>query len=100
MWCEHIVRNMNKESRKKQAPLAERNTFEIVRQGLGRRYGAERRFRTVGLLAVVTAVLFLVVLFTSIISQGYKAFVQTYVELAVFMDPAVCAPTVPAISAG
>ena len=60
-----------------------KNTVEIVKAGLSRRYRAEKRFQLYGILAIVTALLFLVILFVSIISKGYTAFLQTYVELDV-----------------
>lgn len=54
---------------------------EIINSGLKRRYRAEQRFRRTGIVAIITALVFLVLLFTSIFANGYSAFQQTYVEL-------------------
>ena len=58
---------------------------------LRRRYAAERRFKLYGMVAVGLAMAALVWLMVSIAAQGYSAFVQTYVQLEVFFDPAVIA---------
>ncbi|MGD8310997.1 MAG: phosphate ABC transporter permease PstA [Gammaproteobacteria bacterium] len=57
-----------------------------VRAGLDRRYRAERRFRRFGLTAIVLGLLFLSFLLTSIVSKGYTAFLQTWMELEVVFD--------------
>jgi phosphate transport system permease protein len=67
----------------------ERKTIDIVHQGLAKRYRAERRFRLYGLTAILIGLLCLVILFISIVGNGYKAFQQTYLELEVFFDPAL-----------
>jgi phosphate transport system permease protein len=64
-------------------------TIDIVNRGLKRRYRAERRFRFYGLSAIVLSILFLGLLFASIIGKGYSAFWQTSIRLAVFFDPEV-----------
>jgi phosphate transport system permease protein len=66
-----------------------KRTLDIVNQGLARRYRAERRFRYYGLSAIVASLLFLSLLFVSIFSNGYSAFMQTFVRLNVFFDPEV-----------
>ncbi|MGD8291945.1 MAG: phosphate ABC transporter permease PstA [Desulfobacterales bacterium] len=66
-----------------------KRTLDIVNQGLTRRYRAERRFRLYGLSAIVASLLFLSLLFVSIFSNGYSAFMQTFVRLNVFFDPEV-----------
>jgi phosphate transport system permease protein len=53
---------------------------------LRRRYAAERRFRAYGLIAISIAMFFLVVLFASIISQGWSAFLQTQILLDVPLE--------------
>jgi phosphate transport system permease protein len=63
--------------------------MEIVNRSLKRRYRAERRFRFYGLSAIVLSILFLAVLFVSIVGKGYSAFWQTSIRLAVFFDPEV-----------
>ena len=55
---------------------------------LRRRYSAERRFQAYGLAAIMVALFFLVVLFTSIISQGWTAFLQSSIHLDVTLDKA------------
>lgn len=71
------------------AAPAHPRTIDIVNRGLKRRYRAERRFRFYGLAAIVLSLLFLALLFASIIGKGYSAFWQTSVRLAVFFDPEV-----------
>ena len=64
-------------------------TIDIVKSGLSRRYRAERRFRFFGLSAILLSILFLALLFASIVGKGYSAFRQTHIKLDVFFDPAV-----------
>jgi len=66
-----------------------KRTLDIVNQGLARRYRAERRFRYYGLSAIVASLLFLSFLFISIFTNGYSAFMQTFIQLNVFFDPEV-----------
>ncbi len=66
-----------------------KRTLDIVNQGLARRYRAERRFRYYGLSAIAASLLFLSLLFVSIFTNGYSAFLQTFIELKVFFDPEV-----------
>ncbi len=53
---------------------------------LSRRRAAELRFRIYGLLAIGTALAFLIVLLTSIITSGWTAFFQTSVRLPISFD--------------
>ena len=62
-------------------------TMDIVNQGLKKRYASEKRFRMLGLAAIIASMLFLALLFVSIIGNGYTAFWQTFVRLEVFFDP-------------
>ncbi|MHB1351177.1 MAG: phosphate ABC transporter permease PstA [Desulfobulbaceae bacterium] len=57
------------------------STMEIVHRNLGRRYRAERRFRLIGLLAIVSSLLFLALLFLSIVTKGASAFRQSFLLL-------------------
>ncbi len=68
------------------------DTAERVAKGLKRRYAAERRFRTYGLIAVCTALSFLAILLISIVGKGYTAFQQTKMQLEVHFDESVIAP--------
>ena len=56
---------------------------------LARRHRAERRFRLYGIVAIGLAIFFLAMLFISICSRGYTAFVQTFVQLEVALDAEV-----------
>ncbi len=60
-----------------------RNTAERVDAGLKRRYAAERRFRLYGLISIILAVSFLGLLLVSIVSKGYTAFQQTFIQLEI-----------------
>ncbi|MGF1613648.1 MAG: phosphate ABC transporter permease PstA [Gammaproteobacteria bacterium] len=62
-------------------------TTDIMRQGLAGRHRAERRFRLYGLIAIFSALAFLLFLLTSIVATGWPAFQQTYVELDIYFDP-------------
>ena len=62
-------------------------TLDIVNRGLAKRYRAERRFRFYGLMAIVASMVFLALLFISIVGNGYTAFQQTFIALDVFFDP-------------
>jgi phosphate transport system permease protein len=70
------------------APAPHR-TIDIVNRSLKRRYRAERRFRFYGLAAIVLSLVFLALLFVSVVGRGYSAFWQTSIRLAVFFDPEV-----------
>ncbi len=59
---------------------------EVVAKGLKKRYAAERRFRMYGLVAIGLALLILLVLFTTIISNGIGAFFQSKVTLDVPLE--------------
>jgi phosphate transport system permease protein len=67
-------------------------TMLRVEKGLAKRYRQERNFKRLGLGAILLGLLFVSFLFTSIISKGYTAFQQTYVQLDVHFDPDRIAP--------
>ena len=67
-------------------------TIDIVNKGLSKRYKAERRFRIYGIAAIMASLIFLSLLFISIIGKGYSAFQQTFVQLDVYFDPAILNP--------
>lgn len=60
---------------------------EAVERGLKRRYQKEARFKLYGLLAIGFALVTLVVLFTTIISNGIGAFWQSELALEVDFSP-------------
>jgi len=64
-------------------------TLDIVNQGLQKRYRSEKRFRMLGLAAIIASMLFLALLFVTIIGNGYTAFRQTFVKLEVYFDPEI-----------
>ena len=72
---------------------ASRSPREIVEASLKRRYGTERRFRLLGASAVVLGLSFVAILFINIVSNGYSAFFQSYLELPVAFEAEVIDPT-------
>ena len=67
-------------------------TADAVAARLGQRYAAERRFRIMGLAAVLISMGFLAMLLVSIVTKGYTAFVQTQVAVEITFDPQVIDP--------
>ncbi|MCG6897511.1 MAG: phosphate ABC transporter permease PstA [Thiocapsa sp.] len=67
-------------------------TIDVVNASLKRRYARERRFRLLGLTALVLGLLFVVLLFGDILSKGYTALQQTYIRLPVTFEAAVIDP--------
>ena len=53
-----------------------------------KRHAAERRFRMMGLAAVIFSIVALVGLMTSILSNGLSSFRQTYVTMDIHLDAA------------
>ena len=58
-------------------------TIDVVNQTLARRYAAERRFQAYGIVALLLGLLFVAMLFISIVANGYSAFTQTHVKLEI-----------------
>lgn len=69
-----------------------KRTIDIVNAGLTRRRRKEKIFKACGLGSVMLGLLFLVILFSTIIGNGYKAFVQTQIKLEVNIDSAILMP--------
>ena len=69
-----------------------KRTVDIVKAGLKRRHVEERRFKFYGKLAIGAGLLFLALLFTSIVAKGYGAFVQSYIKLDVDFDAELLDP--------
>lgn len=61
-------------------------TIDIVNKRLEKRYRNEKRFRLYGLLSIMASVAFLMFLLTSIVGNGYTAFLQTYIKLDVQIE--------------
>jgi len=72
---------MNKKTDKAARPI------DTINKTLNKRYRAEKRFKLYGILAIFLSLAFLLLLFVSIISKGYTAFEQTYVQLNVHFNP-------------
>jgi phosphate transport system permease protein len=90
MWFANIENNMNSAHKNFHGAAEKKErTLDIVNRGLHKRYRAERRFRVYGLLAIFASMVFLSLLFISIVGNGYTAFQQTFIELDVFFDPEV-----------
>jgi phosphate transport system permease protein len=68
-------------------------TIDKVEASLARRYARERRFRMIGLGAVILGMLFVSILFVNIVSKGYTAFWQTHIALEVTLDEQVIDPS-------
>ncbi|EFK06698.1 phosphate ABC transporter, permease protein PstA [delta proteobacterium NaphS2] len=62
-------------------------TIDIVKRGLNKRYRSEKRFKIYGLSAILVSIIFLALLFISIIGTGYSAFFRTVVKLDITFDP-------------
>jgi phosphate transport system permease protein len=63
-----------------------RSHAEQIQRSLAKRYRAEKRFQLYGAAAVAFGLLCVALLFTDIISKGYKAFGQTYIQMEVTYD--------------
>jgi phosphate transport system permease protein len=65
---------------------------EAIQARLRKRYAAERRFKLIGLLAVLTALGLLALLLSTIVAKGWSAFAQTTIRLDIAFDPAEIDP--------
>jgi len=68
-------------------PAPQNATTEAVRKSLARRNRKQQMLQGFGIAAILFAISMLVILLSSLISTGYHAFVQTHIELEVFVDP-------------
>jgi phosphate transport system permease protein len=66
--------------------------IDKVNASLEKRYKKEKRFKAMGLGAVILGLTFVSLLFLDIVSKGYSAFVQTHVVLEVYFDPEIIDP--------
>ena len=69
------------------APRPANPATRKVRESLARRRRKQLVLQGLGLGAICIAFLMLFILIASLVSTGYKAFVQTHVTLEVFVDP-------------
>ncbi|MDK1480168.1 DUF3333 domain-containing protein, partial [Sinorhizobium sp. 6-117] len=60
--------------------------------GIKRRYAAERRFRAYGITAITLGLLFLAILISTVVSNGYTAFLQTTITLPIEFTEKVIDP--------
>ncbi len=74
------------------SPAPHARSLDTVIAGLPRRRRAERRFRAYGLVSIILGLLFLLILFSSIVSNGYSAFLYTNVALEITFDPQAIDP--------
>lgn len=88
MLSENIESSMNSPFFLSQPQIKTADTVSIVKSRLKKRYRTEKRFRLMGLFAIIISMVFLAILFTSIISSGYRAFWQSKIQLEIFFDPA------------
>jgi len=70
-----------------------KESMKIAEARLKKRHAAETRFKLFGVSALAFAFLCVLLLFSSIVSNGYTGFQQTYVQLDVPIDAAVIDPT-------
>ena len=69
-----------------------RKPMELIQAGLRKRKAAEARFKIYGVAAIASGLIFLVILFTTIVSNAYTAFLQTHIKLDIYLDPQVLEP--------
>lgn len=60
--------------------------LRLIKSKLKVRYAKERIFKASGMAAIVTALLMLIILFTTITGSGYTAFQQTFMRIEVTLD--------------
>jgi phosphate transport system permease protein len=66
-----------------------------ARRRLRRRYAADRRLQAYGIVAIGLAVGLLGILLAAIVAKGYPAFVQTKLDLEIYVDPTKVDPKDP-----
>ena len=68
------------------------NSFEQINKSLIKRNRSEKTFKFFGLLGIIFAISFLVVILSSIFIEGKKAFISTYIQVEVFFDSKIIDP--------
>ena len=74
------------------AMMTPQEAAKRVQQSVNKRYAAERRFQLIGKLAIATALGFLVILMSTIVSKGVPGFFQHYIQLDVTLDAELLDP--------
>jgi len=74
------------------SPPPRRRALDAVNASLPKRYARERRFRLLGRFAVLLGLVFVGLLFLSIIANGYTGFQRTYLKVPVSFDQALLDP--------
>ena len=67
-------------------------TIDQVKASLPKRHLSEKVFRSIGLISIMMSLMFLFVLFYTIVSKGYTAFQQTFIQLEVNFDEQLLDP--------
>ena len=68
------------------------NNTDIIKKSLMKRHLAESRFKTYGIIGIISATVFLIVILSTIFIEGKSAFKSTYIKLDVFFDPSIIDP--------
>jgi phosphate transport system permease protein len=68
--------------------MNDQTSIDRVRAGLAKRYAAERRFRMLGMGAILISLALLAMLFTSIVSKGAGGFERTEILVPIYYDDA------------
>ena len=68
------------------------NNTEIIKKSLMKRHLAESRFKTYGILGIISATFFLIIILSTIFIEGKSAFKSTYIKLDVFFNPSIIDP--------
>ncbi len=63
--------------------------MQVVKSGLAKRYAREKRFKMLGIAAIAGSLTFLLILFSSIVGNGYTAFRQSVILLDIHFDEQV-----------
>lgn len=69
-------------------------TIDLVNASLAKRHASEKLFRYMGLISILMGLMFLFMLFYSIVSKGYTAFQQTFIQLEVNFDEQLLDPEI------
>ena len=62
---------------------------KVIQSSLAKRHRKEKTFRIFGLASVITGLLFVALLFSSILAKGLPAFWQSSLTVPVYFDPAI-----------